>query len=245
MNKTIKELADALGVSKTAVRKYMTPEFRSEHVKTTENGVITIDSDGCKLVAMHLQRTEKLTETTANQFPETPEFRSEHVKTTENGVITIDSDGCKLVAMHLQRTEKLTETTANQFPETPENTANQFPETPETTATETTANQFPETPENTANQFPETPETTATVLISMLQSELDHKNEQLQVKDQQIAELNARLAEALVLAQQTAQAAQALHAGTIQQQLTDGDAGDAAPDMKAQQPHWWQRIFGK
>ena len=163
MNKTIKELADVLGVSKTAVRKYMTPEFRSEHVKTTENGVITIDSDGCKLVAMHLQRTEKLTETTANQFPETPE-------------------------------------------------------------------------------------TTETVLIAMLQSELDHKNEQLQVKDQQIAELNARLAEmssALVLAQQTAQAAQALHAGTIQQQLTDGDAGDAAPDMKAQQPHWWQRIFGR
>ena len=207
MNRTIKELADALGVSKTAVRKYMTPEFRSEHVKTTENGVITIDSDGCKLVAMHLQRTEKLTEITANQFPETPE------------------------------------TTANQFPETPETTANQFPETPETTA-----NQFPETPETTANQFPETPETTATVLISMLQSELDHKNEQLQVKDQQIAELNARLAEmssALVLAQQTAQAAQALHAGTIQQQLNDGDAGDAALDMKAQQPHWWQRIFGK
>lgn len=94
----------------------------------------------------------------------------------------------------------------------------------------------------------ETCETSETVLIAMLQSELDHKNEQLQVKDQQIAELNARLAEmssALVLAQQTAQAAQALHAGTIQQQLNDGDAGDAAPDMKAQQPHWWQRIFGK
>lgn len=53
--------------------------------------------------------------------------------------------------------------------------------------------------------------------------ELDRKSEQLAVKDKQIEELNARLAEvssALVAAQQTAQAAQALHAGTIQQQIT-------------------------
>ena len=71
--RTIKELADALGVSKTAVRKYMTPEFRCEHVKTTGNGVITIDSEGCKLIAMHLERTEKLAETTANKIPETAE----------------------------------------------------------------------------------------------------------------------------------------------------------------------------
>ena len=85
-------------------------------------------------------------------------------------------------------------------------------------------------------------------LNGVLQTTIDLLKEQLQVKDQQIAELNARLAEmssALVLAQQTAQAAQALHAGTIQQQLNDGDAGDAALDMKAQQPHWWQRIFGR
>lgn len=55
-------------------------------------------------------------------------------------------------------------------------------------------------------------------VIDMLQRELDIKNEQ-------IKELNARLAEsnaALLAAQQTAKDAQALHAGTIQQQLTDG-----------------------
>ena len=60
----------------------------------------------------------------------------------------------------------------------------------------------------------ETCETSETVLISMLQKELDLKNKQLAVKDKQIEELNARLAEssaALVAAQQTAQAAQALH----------------------------------
>ena len=45
---------------------------------------------------------------------------------------------------------------------------------------------------------------------------------ELEIKNKQIEDLNARLAEvssALVMAQQTAQAAQALHAGTIQQQF--------------------------
>lgn len=93
---------------------------------------------------------------------------------------------------------------------------------------------------------------TEMALISMLQQELESKNQQLAVKDKQIEELNARLAEcssALVVAQQTAQAAQALHAGTIQQQLT---AGDADPDVSVQsceaQPEkrgWFGRLFGR
>lgn len=70
---TIKALADALGVSKTAVRKYMTEEFRCEHTETNRNGVITIDSDGCKLIAMHLERTEKLAGATENKIPEIEE----------------------------------------------------------------------------------------------------------------------------------------------------------------------------
>ena len=95
-------------------------------------------------------------------------------------------------------------------------------------------------------------ETSETALISMLQKELDRKNEQLSVKDKQIEELNARLAEissALVVAQQTAQAAQALHAGTIRQQLTDGDAD---PDVHSQEPEEGEekkgglsRLFGR
>ena len=90
-------------------------------------------------------------------------------------------------------------------------------------------------------------ETSETALISMLQKELDRKNEQLSVKDKQIEELNARLAEissALVVAQQTAQAA-----GTIRQQLTDGDAD---PDVHSQEPEegeekkgWLSRLFGR
>lgn len=86
-------------------------------------------------------------------------------------------------------------------------------------------------------------------VISMLQKELDRKNEQLAVKDKQIAELNARLSEcsaALVAAQQTAQAAQALHAGTIQQQLTGetADQPQAAAEPTENRKGWFRRIFG-
>ena len=67
----------------------------------------------------------------------------------------------------------------------------------------------------------------------MLQHELEIKNRELEIKNKQIEELNARLAEvtsALTTAQQTAQAAQALHAGMIQQQLKSGEAAPAEPE---------------
>lgn len=76
----------------------------------------------------------------------------------------------------------------------------------------------------------------------MLQGELDRKSEQLAVKDKQIEELNARLAEissALVAAQQTAQAAQALHAGTIQQQLTSGDVTEQSVEPPVEERNGW------
>ena len=89
-------------------------------------------------------------------------------------------------------------------------------------------------------------ETCETTLIAMLQGELDRKSEQLAVKDKQIEELNARLAEvssALLAAQQTAQAAQALHAGTIQQQITSGaDPSDGSGDESKKQG-WFSRWF--
>ena len=94
-------------------------------------------------------------------------------------------------------------------------------------------------------------ETSGTTLIAMLQSELEHKNQQLEVKDEQIRELNARLAEsnaALVAAQQTAQAAQALHAGTIQQQFLTGEAGGEPRDgviREERKQGFWSKFFGK
>ena len=92
----------------------------------------------------------------------------------------------------------------------------------------------------------ETCETSETALITMLQRELDRKSEQLAVKDKQIAELNERLSEcsAALLA------AQALHAGTIQQQLTDGatDPGQEKPQadvVSGEKKGWFSRLFGR
>ena len=87
-------------------------------------------------------------------------------------------------------------------------------------------------------------------LVCVLQTTVDTLQEQLSVKDQQIRELNARLAEcstALLAAQETARAAQALHAGTIQQQLSDGEDRVAAsvPEEQAapNKRCWFNRIF--
>ena len=92
-------------------------------------------------------------------------------------------------------------------------------------------------------------ETSESILIAMLQGELDRKSEQLAVKDKQIEELNARLAEvssALVTAQQTAQAAQALHAGTIRQQLTSGDAAEEPEETPTEERRGWlHRLFSR
>ena len=86
-------------------------------------------------------------------------------------------------------------------------------------------------------------------LVCVLQATIDTLQGQLEVKDRQIEELNARLAEvsaALLAAQQTAAAAQALHAGTIQQQLLTGEAG---VDQQGQEPEqkrgWFSKLFGK
>ena len=93
----------------------------------------------------------------------------------------------------------------------------------------------------------ETCETSETALITMLQRELDRKSEQLAVKDKQIAELNERLSEcsaALLAAQQTTQAAQVLHAGTIQKEIASGESGvDKQKFASEKKNRWFKRLF--
>ena len=75
-------------------------------------------------------------------------------------------------------------------------------------------------------------------LVCVLQAIIDTLQGQLEVKDRQIE----KLTEALVAAQQTAAAAQALHAGTIQQQLLSGEA-EADQQEPEQKRGWFDRIF--
>ena len=83
-------------------------------------------------------------------------------------------------------------------------------------------------------------------LVCVLQATIDTLQGQLEVKDRQIeqqAQTITRLTDALAAAQQTAAAAQALHAGTIQQQLFSGEAG-AEQQEPEQKKNWFSKIFG-
>ena len=95
--------------------------------------------------------------------------------------------------------------------------------------------------ENTENQSPETAENSVSAkLVDMLQA-------QLEMKDKQIAELNARLAEttaALTETTKSLRAAQALHAGTIQQQLLEeSEGGDDEQTDSERKSGFWGRLF--
>lgn len=140
----------------------------------------------------------------------TPDFRAAYIDSEPGAVITISDAGCALLA------ETLVQTTANFKPQT----ANQF--------SETTANQ-PQTngkfSETTANQ----PQTNDSEVIALLRATVDTLQRQLDVKDQQIAALTTALT-----------AAQALHAGTIQQRISDGSTEPGEP---SQPRRWWQ--FGR
>ena len=74
-------------------------------------------------------------------------------------------------------------------------------------------------------------------LVCVLQATIDTLQGQLEVKDRQIA----KLTEALVAAQQTAAAAQALHAGTMKQQLLSGESGadQQQPEREQERGHTW------
>ena len=83
-------------------------------------------------------------------------------------------------------------------------------------------------------------------VISVLKATIDTLQGQLEVKDRQIeqqAQTITRLTAALAAAQQTAAAAQALHAGTIQQQLITGEAGTDQQEPE-QKKSWFSKIFG-
>jgi len=85
----------------------------------------------------------------------------------------------------------------------------------------------------------------ASTPVDVLLKHSEILEKELEIKNEQIKELNARLAEsnaALLSAQQSAHAAQALHAGTIQKQLTD-DQTDFVQDDKPKS--FFSRFFSR
>ena len=82
-------------------------------------------------------------------------------------------------------------------------------------------------------------------MIAVLQATIDTLQGQLEVKDRQIeqqAQTITRLSDALVSAQQTAAAAQALHAGTLQQRFLLNENEVDYQEKKLVQG-WFSRLF--
>ena len=85
-------------------------------------------------------------------------------------------------------------------------------------------------------------------VVAVLQATIDTLQGQLEVKDRQIeqqAQTITRLTDALAAAQQTAAAAQALHAGTIHQQLRSGEDETDQIEQEIGKKRSWisKRIF--
>jgi biotin operon repressor len=78
-------------------------------------------------------------------------------------------------------------------------------------------------------------------LVCVLQATIDTLQGQLEVKDRQIE----RLTEALTAAQQTAAAAQVLHAGTIQQRITEGNEQEYHATKSTHYMGIFKRFFRK
>lgn len=87
---------------------------------------------------------------------------------------------------------------------------------------------------NQSQTKPQTANHEVSDLVSVLQSTIDTLQGQLEIKDKQIEDLS----EALKSAQQTAAAAQALHAGTMQQQLLERDTTGEKKKGK-----WFKNLF--
>lgn len=76
MSKTIKELADELGISKTAVRKRFTDEFKALYVETMPDGSLRVNDTGCKLISESLRKLAKTSETNFSETSENHDFQA-------------------------------------------------------------------------------------------------------------------------------------------------------------------------
>jgi len=154
--KTIKQIADEIGVSKTAVRNKITPEVKTKFSQTV-SGVVYISSEGETIIKQGFNRTKAQTK-----------FLDDSANYSENQFAQVSAE--------------------------------------------------------------------VSTLLSILQKELENKNDLISEQQQTIRELTAALENTTA----SLNAAQALHAGTMQQQLTDGNE---EPDTPAKR--FFARIFGR
>ena len=188
--KTIREIADEIGVSKQAVFKKIKREPLSTSLRgltSTVDGRLTVSVDGEKLIKQAFSAG-------------TPSTNHQPV----DGVVDGQVDGEKLIKQAFSAG----------------------------------------TPSTNHQPVDGVVDGQVDGIIAVLQATIDTLQGQLEVKDRQIEQQTqtiTRLSDALVAAQQTAAAAQALHAGTIQQQLLSGEAGadQQHPEPESGQKRSW------
>jgi transcriptional antiterminator len=217
MAKTIKEIADELGVSKTAVSKQIANLGLRSSLRKNGNQ-FAIENQQEKLIKMAFlenKRRERMNENSVSneQSPTKNANQNANQPQTEN-------QQEKLIKMAFLGNKQRERAVGNLV-----------------------SNEQPQTKSQTDNHE-------VCDLVGVLQTTVDTLQAQLAVKDEQIRELNARLAEcssALMAAQETARAAQALHAGTIQQQLSEREDRAAGSVMEEQDEQkkrrWFSRLF--
>lgn len=158
------------------------------------------------------------------------------IRRSEDGIIYITSAGIELLREQMGKKSQPDKETASTTQE-PDNNHQRTNQQPVETSTSTTKEPIEKTPSTTEN-------VALTAAIEALTTQLAAKDEQIASQARQIE----TLVESLKLAQQTAAAAQALHAGMIQKELSSAqpelevleepEAQTAAP----QKISLWKRI---
>ncbi len=245
MGKTIKEIAEEIGVSKQAIMKKRKQEPLASQLApftSTISGAIVIEEQGVELIKSAFSQVERGEVVADNRQPN-PEWLSPTDNQKEGGcrqpnrqpTTTSDKQENKPETIDIQGV-----TGDNVENEAFDSTANRQPN-PEWLAP--TANQIdnhrqpnPEWLSPTDNQIdnhrqPDSGELSPTIsqLVAMLQEELTAKNKELEIKNQELmnkdSQLEAQqqtitdLTSALQNTTNSLHAAHALHAGTMQNQI--------------------------
>lgn len=113
---TIKQAADELGVSKTAIRKYLTEDFKAQYVETTANHTLMITAEGMQKLQTFGIGLRKLpqtfgnlqAETTANQVSaEIVAFLKAQLEEKDRQIATLQSQNGNLQEQLKQQSEEL------------------------------------------------------------------------------------------------------------------------------------------
>lgn len=195
MSKSIKQIADEIGVSKQAIFKKIKREPLSTSLQqfiSTIDGRLMVSVDGEKIIKQAFYNAY-----TANKDEICEQTKQILKNEVDDNQLTVDAE------VH---DNQLTVDSA--VDDNPPSTINQ-------------TNNY-KTSQDIEN------------IITVLENTIETLKNQLEIKDAQIE----KLTDALVAAQQTAAAAQALHAGTIQQQIT------TTTQDTQEKKSWLKKLFG-